>query len=143
MYRTRLVVLAVLAGLTAEAAEPDAGKIDRLVRQLGSDNFREREAASKRLEEIGEPALGALRKAAHSRDAEIRHRAAAVIEAVASRDRSRAREALQGLWVVKTTEYLGEKATQDPTDVVEIEKLRSYRSRPAEERELPEDFTEY
>jgi hypothetical protein len=31
MYRARLILLAVLAGLTAEAAAPDAGKIDRLV----------------------------------------------------------------------------------------------------------------
>jgi hypothetical protein len=143
MYRTRPVLLAMLAGLTAEAAGPDAGKIDRLICQLGSDNFREREAASKRLEEIGQPALGALRKAARSDDPEVRRRAAGVVEAVVSREDSRARGPLQGLWVLKTTEYLGERANQDPTDEAEIHRLGCLRSEVAEERELTEDLRKH
>jgi hypothetical protein len=68
-----LVVLLALA--PAAHAGGDAPEIDRLVRQLGSDSFEEREGAHKRLAAIGEPALGALRKAVGSRDAEVRRRA--------------------------------------------------------------------
>ena len=51
-------VLAVPASPNA-----DQGKITQLITKLGSDNFREREAANKELDSIGEPALEALRKA--------------------------------------------------------------------------------
>jgi hypothetical protein len=67
--------LALLLGQTAGADE-----IGRLVRQLGSDRFEEREAASLRLEEIGGPALPALEKAAGSPDAEIRWRASELVK---------------------------------------------------------------
>src|SRR5262249_16052893 len=59
-----------LAGARAPAdAPPDAAKIRRLVEQLGSPSFAEREAASAALEAAGEPALPALAKAAESDDA--------------------------------------------------------------------------
>jgi uncharacterized protein (TIGR03067 family) len=48
-------------------------------------------------------------------------------------------EALQGFWVLKTTEYLGEKADQDPTED-ELAKLVEYRRRLPEERELEMNF---
>ena len=49
--------------------------------QLGSDDFEQREAASRRLEVIGEPALDALRRAvATTKDAEVRERASRLIE---------------------------------------------------------------
>ncbi len=76
-------------GLAAEpvkAAPPDAAEIDRLVRQLGSPDFVEREAASKRLDAIGEPALERLQEAAtRSKDAEIRGRAQVLVRAVENR----------------------------------------------------------
>jgi WD40 repeat protein len=50
-------------------------EVERLIKQLGSDEFAERETATKRLQEIGEPAFGALYKAATSADAEVRLRA--------------------------------------------------------------------
>src|SRR6266571_2059045 len=53
------------------AVDPDDMEIVRLIKQLGSDKFKEREAASKRLAEIGEPALDALDKAATSNDLEV------------------------------------------------------------------------
>ena len=57
--------------------------IDRLLKQLGSNDFRQREAASRALEAIGEPALEALRRAAtKNADIEIRHRAEGVVEAM-------------------------------------------------------------
>ena len=60
--------------LLAADKEPAAEDIDRLIRQLGSDKFSDREAASKRLTDIGEPALDQLRKAADATDVEVRRR---------------------------------------------------------------------
>jgi hypothetical protein len=71
-------------GLSAlSAAENDKDKIDRLIRELGSDEFAQREAASAELEKIGKPALDALRKAAkESKDAEVKVRAKALVDAI-------------------------------------------------------------
>jgi WD40 repeat protein len=64
----------------------DAEEIARLIEQLGHDEFTKREAASKRLEAIGEPAWHALRKAAStSSDLEIRHRAKRAADVIAKR----------------------------------------------------------
>ena len=52
-----------------------AGEVEDMVKQLGDDSYEKREAAEKRLEEIGEPALPALRAAAESEDAEVRAKA--------------------------------------------------------------------
>jgi formylglycine-generating enzyme required for sulfatase activity len=58
------------------AVESDSSRVDRLIRQLGSEKFEEREAASRALQAIGEPALTSLRRAAtNSGDAEVRRRA--------------------------------------------------------------------
>ncbi len=59
---------------------PDGGDVERLIKRLGSDEFDEREAASKALKDVGKPALKALGEAAKGNaDAEIRSRAAALI----------------------------------------------------------------
>src|SRR5262249_45908583 len=58
----------------------------KLIAQLGSDSFDDREAASQRLDAIGEPAWAALRKAAGtSSDAEIRQRAQRLAEGISHR----------------------------------------------------------
>jgi hypothetical protein len=67
------VTLAISLGLAAVPA--DAPDIDRLIVQLGSTKFSEREAAARALDAIGAPALDALKEAAKSDDAEMRHRA--------------------------------------------------------------------
>src|SRR5919199_558452 len=73
-------------GARTWAAPPASPEVERLVGQLGSARYAEREAAAKRLEEIGERAWGALRQAvATSEDPEIRHRAKALAEAIESR----------------------------------------------------------
>jgi RNA polymerase sigma factor (sigma-70 family) len=79
-----------LAGESAparkDAAAEQKREINRLIRQLGSDRFAEREAASMRLEAIGEPALGALRRAAaDSTDAEVRRRAQEALRVIQRR----------------------------------------------------------
>src|ERR1700722_15902973 len=64
-------------------ADHDDKEIERLVKQLASGKFKEREAATKRLKEVGEPARAALRKAAaSSADVEIRQRASRLIQAL-------------------------------------------------------------
>ncbi|HTU22111.1 MAG TPA: WD40 repeat domain-containing protein [Gemmataceae bacterium] len=75
-----LVVLIVpfLAG----AAEPTKEDIARLIKQLGSDAFTEREAASKQLAAIGEPVLEQLKKAVDADDIEMRRRVRELIKAI-------------------------------------------------------------
>jgi hypothetical protein len=63
----------------------DPARLERLIGQLGSARFAEREAAARELESIGPPALEALRKAGTNPDAEIRRRAASLIPAIEQR----------------------------------------------------------
>src|SRR5437016_2630061 len=65
---------------TKPAATANAQEIERLVKQLDSSRFKEREAATKRLTEIGEQALDALGKAKDT--LEMRRRAEAIIGAI-------------------------------------------------------------
>jgi WD40 repeat protein len=61
------------------ASAPTEDEVARLIKQLGHDDFARREAANKRLAEIGEPALDALKSAAASDDPEVRRRAALLV----------------------------------------------------------------
>jgi hypothetical protein len=77
----RALVLLILLPLSSHGNEPS--EIDALIRQLGSPRFREREAASKRLIGIGEPAFEALHRAAStSPDLETSRRAARLMRLV-------------------------------------------------------------
>jgi uncharacterized protein (TIGR03067 family) len=114
-------ILAAVAVLipTAEAANLRAGpgkdteaeRIARLVKQLGDDDFAKREAASKELDGIGEPALPALRKAASNDDPEIRLRAERILRDIAARALALAAKkeiaGLQGAWHSTSTEEGG------------------------------------
>jgi WD40 repeat protein len=88
-----LILAGFAATLPAPAAPNDtspteqslAAEIARLIQQLGDDQFDKREEASKRLLEIGEPAMPALRRALESKDAEIRQRAERLMPAIARR----------------------------------------------------------
>src|SRR5262249_61473512 len=87
--RTPYWLLALAVGLgalvAAPAADPpgaDAERIAKLVKQLGSDSPDEREKATKELEDIGAPALDALRAAAKDGDADLKTRAGALIDKV-------------------------------------------------------------
>jgi hypothetical protein len=79
----------ITAALLQEAAQ-----IVRLIEQLGSEVYAEREAASRALKRLGEPALEPLQKARQeSLDAEIRRRAerlVAIIEPPVIEARARA-----------------------------------------------------
>jgi HEAT repeat protein len=63
--------------------QEDAAHIAALIKQLGDNNFYEREAASQALEEIGEPVMEELRKVSETdADLEIRHRAAVLVDKI-------------------------------------------------------------
>jgi hypothetical protein len=112
-----VVALALVAGVgslrgnSGKAAKPD--RIAALIKQLGDDAFARREAARKELEDIGQPALAALRKAATSSDdLEIRRRAERIIQTIAARaaDAVIQRElaAFKGKWNVEFTNRVKE-----------------------------------
>jgi uncharacterized protein (TIGR03067 family) len=112
LWRSLLVglSLAAVAGLLRGDGDkgPDAEHVTRLVKQLGDDDFAKRQAASKELEETGEPALDALRKAAVSDgDAEVRRRAKNVIQVAAERAAGKERDKLQGVWFLISREAGG------------------------------------
>jgi hypothetical protein len=75
-------LLLVLPFVPAVAVQPDDTEVERFVKQLGSADFRMRDAAAKRLQEIGEPALSALGKATTSDDGEVRRRAGEIAIAI-------------------------------------------------------------
>lgn len=81
-----LVAAPLVTWVPARAAQPDGPEIERLIQQLGSPKFAERETATKRLHAIGEPALDSLRQAAsRTNDAEIRGRTESLIKAIEDR----------------------------------------------------------
>jgi uncharacterized protein (TIGR03067 family) len=108
-----IVLLAAPGGLLGNPpGEPVAGRVARLIEQLGHDQFAKREEASKELDAIGEPALAALRKAGASRDdPEIRRRAEKIAGDIAARLLAplarKEIEALQGTWHSASTEAAG------------------------------------
>ena len=77
----------ILGIATASGQVPDkpelSARLQELVRDLGADEFKKREAASKGLVEIGGPALEALRQAAKkSKDPEVQQRACIAVEQI-------------------------------------------------------------
>jgi hypothetical protein len=85
-----LKALAEAGGDPAPAPEL-ALEIKRRIAELGSERFEAREAAGKRLQEIGRPALAALREAAKARDAEVASRAGKLAEDIANNIRASVR----------------------------------------------------
>jgi uncharacterized protein (TIGR03067 family) len=106
MLMDRRLFLAACFGLTTlalggRAGEPAPGEIRRLIERLGSRKFKEREAASRALEKIGEKALPALRNAAREhRDAEVRRRAQAAVRSLTNAAVRRELARLRGTWRV-------------------------------------------
>ena len=91
--RTRYLFSALsVSGLALVIARSSLGdetprkeKIDKLIEQLGSGTYSEREKATRELAAIGEPALEALRKAARSDDPEVRQRAGELLRKIERR----------------------------------------------------------
>lgn len=78
-----ILVAATLPDVAAALPPLSVIEIDRLVRQLGSNGYYEREAATKALQARGKPALPALRVACADKDAEVRKRARRLIDTIA------------------------------------------------------------
>jgi hypothetical protein len=77
----------------AEQAKPAPAKVDpaavaKLVAQLGSDRYEDREAAFKALDALGPTALEALRAALTGRDEETRRRAVELVQRIERRQES-------------------------------------------------------
>jgi hypothetical protein len=71
------------AAVQSPSKLPDAKTIAALIAQLGSENFQERQAATRSLEAIGRPALAALREAVDKNaNAEVTRRAKRLIEKI-------------------------------------------------------------
>ncbi len=103
-------MLLVASLLYLMPAAADTSDIPRLIQQLGSSEYAEREAASTHLEAIGAPALESLRKAARdSDDPEIRSRASRIITALTQRDQDQ----LQGTWDCSLDEAMRLVFTKD------------------------------
>src|SRR5262249_20237677 len=126
--RSRYLLLALLlgVGLTLVASLPspavenaDKEKIARLIDQLGSGVFTERQKATKELVAIGAPALEALRKAAQSEDAEVRKRANELVQKVE-------KEALSARLLAPKRLHLVYKDTPVPEAVDDFQKKSGY-----------------
>jgi Tol biopolymer transport system component len=87
-------------------AVPERGEAEKLVRQLDSKDFKERERASAALERMGKPAVDALRQALAAKPtAEVRRRALAILDRVET-DNSRG-ERYRSLRILEVLEHLG------------------------------------
>lgn len=80
-----VLVLAACAVGAPPAPQPKARETAQLVEKLGAADFAEREAATKRLEELGALALDDLRAACKSEDPEIARRAIDLVRAIERR----------------------------------------------------------
>jgi hypothetical protein len=112
--RFTLLLCTVFAATPCLAADPPT--IEKLIEQLGSRSFPERERATKALHERGPAALPALRKALETKDEEVRRRVESLIPGL------EIEEAL----LPKTVTLNVDK--QNPNDVLkEIEKQTGYK----------------
>ena len=99
---SHLILLVALVAGTEPQTKPATPKenvseveLSRLVEQLGSESYQEREAATRDLAALGERALPALKKAAASKDPEVRWRASKVAKPVEEEVRRRQIEAIK------------------------------------------------
>src|SRR5437762_14292538 len=74
LIRCFAFLLLLLPFVPAVADDPDDKEIACLVNQLGSSDFRARDAATKRLKQLGEPAADARIRAMTTNDEEARPR---------------------------------------------------------------------
>jgi hypothetical protein len=80
-----VILAAVSVPLVNAQPSADPAQIARLVEQLGSGDFDQREEAARGLDKLGAPALEALRKAVDSSDLEVRRLAQELNERIVRR----------------------------------------------------------
>ncbi|MCI0356937.1 MAG: WD40 repeat domain-containing protein [Planctomycetaceae bacterium] len=110
MLLRSLIVLLFVSAVLVLGQATDPAELARWIRQLGAEELKEREAAAKRLEQIGTPALPALREAAKAdADAEVRLRAGRLVKIIERSLFTEARrwqghqgtDPIWGLWVTR------------------------------------------
>src|SRR5438477_12882244 len=79
LIRCFAFLLLMLPFVPAIADDPDDKEIARLVKQLGSSDYRTRDTATKGLKELGAPAVDALVRVMKTNDQEARRRAEAIL----------------------------------------------------------------
>src|SRR5438132_10025688 len=83
LFTLSLTTVAQTAKQTAKVEKADLEeRIDRLIHELGSKDFAERERAATAIVAIGESALGKLKTASKSPDPEVARRAKTCIDAI-------------------------------------------------------------
>jgi hypothetical protein len=94
LFLSLVVLITPLRMWAEEKPKPpaDPKAIRKLVEQLGSDDFDTRDQAVKRLLELDETALPALKEAANGNDAEVRRLAEELAATIAARVEERARQ---------------------------------------------------
>lgn len=97
--RALLITAVTLCLVVSASPGGPPADVAQLIRQLGSDDYAEREAAHQKIEALGESALDALRKAAsESDDPEVKSRAQRLRTAITARGLRDEAQALQGVW---------------------------------------------
>jgi len=70
------------AGRDADNPAAASGEIEKLIKDLGDDRWSVRDAATRRLREIGKPAVHALQQAVMSPDLEVKFRAKSLLNSI-------------------------------------------------------------
>lgn len=110
MFLGFALLIGVMVLVNGHEQDTGEGKIGHLIKKLGHEKFSQREAASKALQSIGEPALPLLRKAVvTASDQEVRLRAVRVIEAISRLVTRRELQKLQGTWKLVSYERDGKQ----------------------------------
>jgi hypothetical protein len=106
MAASQTQAVALIARFLKPVEKEDAQRVARLVRDLGSESFTEREQASADLEGLGEEAVEALREALGEKPSlEVRRRAEELLDRLKGKGPSR--ERLRVLRAVQVLEWIG------------------------------------
>ena len=123
--------LARLAGgegldLSDKGPRDDVAAVEKLIRDLGDDDFEVRESASRRLALIGKPALPLIEKATKAGDAEVRRRAEDLKEQIVAAATARRRELLskEAPWRIRPTFHFEPKPEERAGHTVETARVR-------------------
>jgi hypothetical protein len=112
--------------LSGNGRRDDIAEVERLIRDLGSEEFDARESAGNRLALIGEPALPLIRKALKSGDAEVRRRAEALIVRISEAAVARRKELLskESPWRLRPTFRFEAKPEERAGHAIETARIR-------------------
>jgi hypothetical protein len=105
----------LLASQSEPPLEADASQIKTLIARLGSERFQARVKAEKRLDELGEAALAALKEAAaKAEDLEVRSRASKLVHRIVARVEEREWQKFVSEHGIAPLDRLIEEIAKDP-----------------------------